>query len=537
MKKIKLNTILWGMAMLIATACSSEMKEEPNIGNTEKGNFLQLDIEKACETRYSSDDTHFSEGDEVLVILNLGYFDHNNDGEAQKEEVVFYHSKATYHDGGWVFENPIDLNKVYDKEYKNPSATWNYSNVDYVQVFYPYSGFDISKYNGVKGEFLVDNFNVLNDYMIGFSDSEVGVKNNVAKVRMKHVTSRITLKVHNPNDYDAYITQVNVSNVGSNFRTNGTGNERSPLQWFGNSVLYSLFLGYSDQSVCMLNHLPDNFLQAQTQPLNIQIKAGETVNIDLFVPPIGKNEFEVWEANKAYIKDFSGVRIKLEANGHEMAMDMPQYCWEIGKQYTYPVTIAGEKKQRDPNKIDMGYTKFIDGKEYKVYWSDINVGAYSEEDSGLLFGWGNPSPLVTTETLDFYPSANPPASIVGTQYDIAREYWGGNWRMPTNGDMWSLLSSCNEEWISLDNGVEGVRYTSKENGNTVFFPFTETRIGDNTTKKKECNYWLGELNKEDSALAGTFYIYWANDRLSDYPTAGKPRYYGLPVRGIWLEEL
>ena len=80
------------------------------------------------------------------------------------------------------------------------------------------------------------------------------------------------------------------------------------------------------------------------------------------------------------------------------------------------------------------------------------------------------------------------------------------------------------------NGVECVKFTSQVNGNVLYFPIAPVRIGTSVTVSNQSFYWLNQINKDDKTMAGTFYMdtYWNNA----WPTAGKPRYYGLPIRPV-----
>lgn len=490
MRKNIISAFFSGLAIVMA-GCSSDITGDPESPKGSGDSILRLEIDKEEMTRSGIESTSFDEGDEVFVIVT----------DRTNPDILAVTTKATYTGGKWQLADEIDLASG------NSGVVWTIADI---QVYYPY---DLASegYDKESGKINVSfmQTDILYGASYGWSKG-----NSNATVSCKHAMTRLTLALSNESDSNVTVGRVKITNEGYQGFLGGMGT----IDDKGISVT-----GYAN-SITVLKS-------------GYKIPSGTTGYYDILLPPTSTAY-----GNMLYLVENEGIsktvlKFEAEVDEHTVNFDIDANAWEEGHQYTYPVTLAKEKVQREPNKIDMGYTEFIDGKEYKIYWSDINVGAYSEEDSGLLFGWGNPSPLVTSETLDLYPSANPPASIVGTQYDIAREHWGGNWRMPTNNIMWGLVANCNEEWVAFDDGLMGVRYTSKENGNTIFFPFTETRIGDAITVESECNYWLGELNEEDPTLAGTFYIYWANDHLSDYPIAGKPRYYGLPVRGIWIEEL
>lgn len=53
--------------------------------------------------------------------------------------------------------------------------------------------------------------------------------------------------------------------------------------------------------------------------------------------------------------------------------------------------------------------------------------------------------------------------------DVARAKWGGDWRMPSTAEFRELNSECTREWTT-QNGRWGYLFTSKANGNTIFFP-------------------------------------------------------------------
>ena len=179
----------------------------------------------------------------------------------------------------------------------------------------------------------------------------------------------------------------------------------------------------------------------------------------------------------------------------------------------------------------------------RLYWASCNLGAESPEDYGGLYGWADPTGEKRSMDLDDYPSANPPENIAGTQYDIAHQKLGGGWRIPSSNEMWSLISHCTSEWVSV-NGVEGILYTSKVNGNTLFFPVTPVREGESVKWLSEdrlwTQYWLSTLNDEDKANANTFQVRysegWGDDNIADYPTVGYPRYFGFPIRPVTEEE-
>ena len=46
---------------------------------------------------------------------------------------------------------------------------------------------------------------------------------------------------------------------------------------------------------------------------------------------------------------------------------------------------------------------------------------------------------------------------------------GGQWRLPRRTEFQELYDNCDSEWIAQD-GMNGRRFTSRANGNSIFFP-------------------------------------------------------------------
>lgn len=112
----------------------------------------------------------------------------------------------------------------------------------------------------------------------------------------------------------------------------------------------------------------------------------------------------------------------------------------------------------DPYKaVDLGLS---------VKWAQYNYGASSASATGGYYLWGDPT---GSEVPLFYtpPSVN---SISGTQYDIVRSKWGGNWRIPSRSEINELHSNCT--WTSTTlNGVSVIKVTGP-NGNSIYLPLT-----------------------------------------------------------------
>ena len=115
-------------------------------------------------------------------------------------------------------------------------------------------------------------------------------------------------------------------------------------------------------------------------------------------------------------------------------------------------------------------------------WATCNIGATSPEQAGLYFAWGETTGYtgeqVTSGARAFSEAVYNSGSAASISTDLTLEQdaahvnLGGNWRMPTEAEYQELLDNCNMVNTNDYNGtgVTGRMFTSKVNGNSVFFP-------------------------------------------------------------------
>ena len=140
-----------------------------------------------------------------------------------------------------------------------------------------------------------------------------------------------------------------------------------------------------------------------------------------------------------------------------------------------------------------------------LLWCEHNVGAATPYEDGLYFSWGNVEGHTGTDGYDFGtsndgPYANTPgAALTGNiptnnTYDAARHNMGAPWRMPTVGEFQELNANCDSEWTDED-GVTGRRFTSRINGNSIFFPASGYRYGTGLFRRGSNGlYWSASLH-------------------------------------------
>ena len=151
-----------------------------------------------------------------------------------------------------------------------------------------------------------------------------------------------------------------------------------------------------------------------------------------------------------------------------------------------------------------------------VLWADMNIGASTPYDDGLYFSWGNITGHTGDDGYDFGTSNDGPyastdgAALTGniptnTTYDAARHNMGAPWRMPTVGEFQELNSNCDSEWTDED-GVAGRRFTSRINGNSIFFPASGNRGGTGLYDRGSGGlYWSASLYSQTNGCNLYFY--------------------------------
>ena len=171
-------------------------------------------------------------------------------------------------------------------------------------------------------------------------------------------------------------------------------------------------------------------------------------------------------------------------------------------------------------------------------WAKCNVGATSPEEYGLYFAWGETTGYTAEQVAagvrkfskDVY-DAGSAASIetdLTLEQDAARANLGGKWRMPTEAECEELINKCNRVWTDDYNGtgVAGKVFTSKVNGNSVFFPAAGF-CDDSSVYNVGLDGYYWSASCGSSSGAWGLYFYSGSQDLSN-----NHRYFGRSVRGV-----
>ena len=134
-----------------------------------------------------------------------------------------------------------------------------------------------------------------------------------------------------------------------------------------------------------------------------------------------------------------------------------------------------------------------------VKWATCNVGANSPEEYDNYYAWGETSTKSSYDDDNCKTWERSMSDIRGnSSYDAARANWGGSWRLPTMAECEELRNNCYYKWTT-QNGVKGMRFTSKRNGNSIFLPAAGWRDGTSTDYVGEDGYYCSSTPYESNS--------------------------------------
>lgn len=166
-----------------------------------------------------------------------------------------------------------------------------------------------------------------------------------------------------------------------------------------------------------------------------------------------------------------------------------------------------------------------------VKWGGWNIGAYSPEEHGNLYSWGEIEPK-STYSFDTYLYLNNRTGawsyigdeISGTQYDVASMKWGNGWRMPSRAEAEELIALCTKEHTRY-NDIEGYFYIGP-NGNSIFIPLIQCQ-NDNGSSAPNSYFWTSTYDRYYSNGQCAVYFDIADGQIGSWY-----RYIGMPIRPV-----
>ena len=172
-----------------------------------------------------------------------------------------------------------------------------------------------------------------------------------------------------------------------------------------------------------------------------------------------------------------------------------------------------------------------------LLWATCNVGATSPEQAGLYFAFGETTGYSAEQVEKGVRKFNKTSykakqftSDLTLEEDAAHACMGGKWRMPTMAECQELIDNCDAMWTENygGTGVKGSAFTSRVNGNSVFFPAAGLCSDSSVINVDSCGYyWSASRN----LFSGVWYLYFnSGNFLVDYLCYYW--YFGYSVRGV-----
>lgn len=235
-----------------------------------------------------------------------------------------------------------------------------------------------------------------------------------------------------------------------------------------------------------------------------------------------------------YYWRYAGITGGVNADAH---IRLVSYTNSGNDNGTGNITGSSCPDNNHPHAIDMGNG---------LKWACCNVGAYSPEQIGGYFAWGETF-LKANYSFENYQWCNQQSNQLMTKYctdssvgtvdgktqlemtdDAARYNWGGSWRMPTYNEYLNLVYDIDYSW-SWTNlmGVNGYKVTAS-NGNSIFLPVSGYYLYNKLLYPEEGNYWTSTLDTDNQRNAHYLKITNSAVMLYYYTT----RCLGLQVRPV-----
>lgn len=168
-----------------------------------------------------------------------------------------------------------------------------------------------------------------------------------------------------------------------------------------------------------------------------------------------------------------------------------------------------------------------------VIWASYNLGAESMSDIGDYYQFANPE-ILTKWSITTSPYGKteeiPVKNMAGTQYDPATKVFGERWMTPDKSEFQELYDNCDYE--TTDAGIE---FTSKINGNKIFFPYTGFMYVSALNSSNEGCYMTAEIDKTSLTGAKVTYASFIKGKAPSF-VDNPQAYKGYPIRAVKKKE-
>jgi hypothetical protein len=195
----------------------------------------------------------------------------------------------------------------------------------------------------------------------------------------------------------------------------------------------------------------------------LTMKEGEVQTLSASIAPSNATDKSVtWSSSNTSVATVSSSGVVTAKSAGTATITVT--TTDGGKKATCSVTVLSSSGTENGHEwIDIGLS---------AKWSPYNYGASSITDNGGYYFWGDPTGTASV----YYYSAPQTYHISGTSYDIAKQQWGGSWRLPTFAEVKELYTTCSWSWTTLD-GKTMLKATGP-NGKSIYFVPTGLMYND-----------------------------------------------------------
>ena len=216
-------------------------------------------------------------------------------------------------------------------------------------------------------------------------------------------------------------------------------------------------------ATCIVTVNPISVTGVSLDKTSLSMTVGDTQTLTATITPSNAtNKAVSWSSSNTSIAtvSYSGV-VTAEAAG---SATITVTTSDGGKKATCAVTVLSTSGTENGHEwIDLGLS---------VKWSPYNYGASSNTDNGGYYFWGDPTGTASA----YYYSVPQTYHISGTSYDIAKQQWGGHWRLPSFSEVKELYTKCSWSWTTLDGKI--MLKATGPNGKSIYFVPTGLMYND-----------------------------------------------------------
>lgn len=271
------------------------------------------------------------------------------------------------------------------------------------------------------------------------------------------------------------------------------------------------------------------------------------------------------QSNKQVRFRFGASNAESTANNGDIVFDDVNQCiYVFGKTFYCKDTESVKPVwdvESDMEEVVVPTHDYVD-LGYGLKFATCNLGAEKPEDYGMYFQWGGidgelitgsiPSKVYdfdhcpyivgdgtkwSIQSINKYNNGDFDGTVdnklvLDASDDVATQLWGSSWRLPTKDEL-EMLTDTNKfdnEWTQ-ENGVNGCRFTSKENGNSIFIPVSGICYDSFYYGGIGIGLWSSRLYEDSSDYAWNLTF---NSDDMNMNMNGSNRYFGLSVRPVFI---